>query len=430
MGKTAPRRLRGRVALGSTLALAGLAYSLRLGVPALGAEPPHYLFDEAYTAFSAHRLLIGDTAMFTPAARRFEYAARGWDDLSPTSRAEWSHPPGAPAAIAAGVALFGFNAWAARLATVFASLATLLATASMAGRRRAWAACALVAFDGAFFVLARTAMPPALMTAGIVAGAAMLMRALAGGQKRWVLTAGPAFGFASSVRWTAVPIVLTLLAAACASVEGRRRRLLPYCAACLGIAAATYVCFYAPYFLQGHGLGELARLHLSMLWFHRHLPPGLARTAPWYEWPWQLHPIVFGIVGSPDRPAVVWCEGCRLLWWLLPPALVWATWRARRLHARWLLPASAIGATWLPWALINRFGMAYYLITALPFAACIVTASLPRGSARRVAAGCVTITALWFLAVYPVLAAVPIPRPALNLYARVLGGPTLGGEQR
>lgn len=408
------------------IALAVTAYAVRLGAPSWQTgDAPSYLFDESYTVFTAHRLLAGDARILAPDERRYVTDWPGAGDLSPRSRGEWSHPPGAPLAIAATLSVFGFNAVAARLAAVIAALIALVATAHLAGPRRAWLACALVGFDGAFFVFARTAMPHMFLTAGLTAGAALLVSAAAsprtGRRRALVAAAGAAFGFAASVRWTAVPVAIALAAVTSVSREGRRHRLhrlLPLAAVA---ALAVYLATYLPWLAHGHDLADLIELHRAMLAFHTAMPADAAQSTPAPLWPWTLRAVTFSVERSGDDVRAVLCSGGRILWWGLPLALTVAAWRARRGALRWLIPAAAITATWLPWAVIGRFGMTYYLLPALPFTAVVIARLVASLRFRGACAAVAAVALVLFAVTYPVLAAIPIRRASFARYAAVLG---------
>jgi 4-amino-4-deoxy-L-arabinose transferase-like glycosyltransferase len=416
-----------RLLLAATLGLAALVYGVRLGAPSWDSDRagagPRYLFDERYTAFTAHRLLQGDPTVFEWAARRYEYAAVDTSDLTPFSRAEWTSPPGAPLAVAPFIAAFGFSAASARLASLLAALVTLVALAWLAGLSRAWIACLVLVCDGAFFVLARTAMPYMLLVAGVTAGAALLVRALRSRQRRlaWTLAAGAAFGFAVSVRLTAVPLMLALLGAVAISREGARERFLPSCLIVLVTSFATYAATFLPHFLHGVSLSDVLLFHRRLSWFHHHVPRDYPQTSRWYTWPAVLHPVLFGSRRSPEGTATVWCMGGRLLWWATVPVFLHAAWRARDRSLANLLPAAGIAAAWLPWAALDRFGMSYYLLPALPFVALSLAALLERPGVRRLASTYLAAVVLLFAVSYPVLASVPLPEATLQRYLWAFG---------
>ena len=411
------------IALGAAILLAAVAYFVRLGTPDWGAGAPRYLFDEKYTAFTAHRVLLGDPAAFKWAARRFEYLPAGRADLTLTSRAEWTSPPGAPLAVVPFIAAFGFSATAARVASVLAALIVLAATAWLAGLRRAWCACALLAFDGAFFVLARTSMPYMFLVAGLTAGAALLSHAVQTGRRRTLaaVAAGVAFGFAASVRLTAIPFVACFaLAAALGAPAGWRAMRVPLLAM-IAAALATYAATFVPHLCHGASPADLVQLHRAMSWFHARVPRDFPQGTRWYTWPFALRPVVFDRRAVGGGVAVVWCVGGRLLWWGLLPALLYGVKKVlektRGRGVAQLMPVAAIVATFAPWAALDRFGMAYHLLPALPFVALLLAQAFDRPRAPWSAPAAVALALVMFAASYPILAAVPLSKPTLARYA-------------
>lgn len=413
---------RRRLGLLAAILAITVVYALRLGAAGWGSGPfPTYLYDEGYTAFHARRLLAGDPAVHTPNARRFEYLERGSSDLSPTSRAEWSHPPGAPLAVAATVAAFGFDAVGARLAPLLAALATLVALASLARPRVAPLACALLAADGVFFVFARAALPYMFVTAAVAVGAACLARALVRrGRARtaWLLGAGVALGFGVAVRWTALPVVLAVLLAVAASRVGRRRRIGLSLVGVLGIAAATYALTFTPLLAEGATPSELVTLHREMLWFHRHLPASSGQSTAWYTWATSLRSTLFRAVPRGDVAAIVVAAKNPLVWLAILPALALAAWRSRRGSLRDLLPLAVMVAVYAPWAVLQRFSLSYYLLPLLPFVALTVTTVLARR--RWLLRGYVAAAIGAFALLYPALSNLPVSRATEAAYLAVL----------
>jgi len=237
------------LALVAVLAFAVLALAFRLAEPRWGSpEAPRYVFDEKYTAFSAEVLARGEADLFVPGARRIAYLARRVDGLAPGGRVEWSHPPGAPLAMAGSVLLFGYSERAVRGVSVLAAMVALLATAGMAGRKRAWLACAFLALDPLFFVFGRTAMPYMLLTALVAAGAAVALRAARSsgprGRALWVLS-GLLLGLAMAVRWTALPVAVAIVA----SALGSARRARHGAALSLGLVALSSLIAYGATFV-------------------------------------------------------------------------------------------------------------------------------------------------------------------------------------
>jgi 4-amino-4-deoxy-L-arabinose transferase-like glycosyltransferase len=404
------------------LGIAALLFLFRIRTPSWEGRTPQYLFDECYTAFAAHRVAAGDSVVFERAARRFEYLRGGGADLSPASRGEWSHPPGAPLVMAGAVLLFGFREITVRCVSALAALATLAGLGCFAGRKRAWCAAALLALDGSFFVFARTAMPHMLMVAGIMLGTAALARGLRGSMAPWAALAGALFGFAISVRWTAIPIACAVSLVAFVIA---RHRLRPgvMIAPALGIAAAmgVYLATFAPYLAHGHGWSDLIALHRQMLWFHGHLPAHYGQATPWYAWPWEASGVLFVTRPAPSGVVAVLCVGSPLLGWALLPATLRAAWLAIvRGGATRSLGVTAVAAAWLPWAFLGRFGLSYYLLPALPFVALFVVDLVISLRRRWALPAYVAAAALLLVVMYPVLAAVPLPSRVERAYAKAL----------
>jgi 4-amino-4-deoxy-L-arabinose transferase-like glycosyltransferase len=408
-----------RVAL--LIAAAFALYSYRLRQPDWGSgRPPRYVFDEKYTAMTAHRIVRGDSVAYEWAPRRINY--RPSDDLSPSARVEWTSPPGAPLAVAASVGILGFSEVGARAMSVVAAIAALIATAILAGRG-AWFAVSLLAVDGAFFVLARTAMPYIFLVAGLTVGIALLMRLYRTDEARvgLALIAGAALGFAVSVRLTAIPMVV---GAILASFFAKERRCPWWTPAVVSLAVlVAYAATFFPHVLAGASLGDLIRLHRAMYWFHRHVPPNFSQGSPWYKWPLGLTPVLFSARRSPDGTAYVWCLANKQLWWLILPTLCWALWACGRRSMFGLAAAAVIAGTWLPWAAANRFGLSYYLVPVLPFVAAAAGRAVGAAGAlgRKVGLVYLTVAVVLFMATYPMVAAVPLGAGPRLAYEKVLG---------
>ncbi|MBS2012686.1 MAG: glycosyltransferase family 39 protein [Deltaproteobacteria bacterium] len=398
--------------------------AFRLGEPGWGAgATPSYLYDEAYTAFEAGRILRHDAVVFRPAARRFEYLASGANDLAPTSRGEWSHPPFAPLAVAGTSAIFGWSAFGARLAALLAAALTLAAVARLAGRRHAIAACLLLGLDGVFFVFGRTALPHVFVVAGVTTGVLATRMALVR-PSRWLhaaTLAGFAFGCATAARWTALPVALLVGLAVLGSREGRRLPRARFAGVLAASVVATYLATWAPAWASGMSPRAFVELHAQMAWFHTHLPSCSGASSPPYTWPWLRHPVIFTVRAQGDARTMVAAAGNPLLWWGLVPAVVALAIRARGRGARALVPLAAIVGVLLPWAFAERFGFFYYLLPALPFVAIALAELTAR--ARRLRVVHLALAATFFVASYPVLAAVPLGPSAMELERALHGMP-------
>jgi len=170
--------------LGLLLGLGLAAAAFRL--PGLGYPAEEY-FDEVYHAKTAQQYLRGEP---------------------PT---EWVHPPTAKLLIAVGVALFGYEPWAWRLApalagTLLAPVFFLLARRVTPTERAALLASALLLMDGVYLVQSRIAMTNVFAVLFQLLAALLVVAATESERLRpWhMLGAGVALGLALSTRWTSL----------------------------------------------------------------------------------------------------------------------------------------------------------------------------------------------------------------------------------
>jgi dolichyl-phosphate-mannose--protein O-mannosyl transferase len=262
-------------------------------------------------------------------------------------------------------------------------------------------------------------MPHMLLTSALVVGAALLDRVHLSSRRIAVfrgIFAGICFGFAASVRWTAVPIVFAILAASVVTQPASRRLAPLRVVSILAIALAVYMITYAPFFAEGHSLREFWTLHRSMAWFHSHIDSPTGQASPWYRWPFSIRGVLFGSRGG-EQPSLSIATGNPVMWWLMPVVLAWSLWRwktGEKLSAPIVCTAAVI-AVWFPWAILSRSGLSYYLLPAAPFVAVLLSQLLDTQRGRRpwLYRMCLVGSVMLFIGMYPVLSAFELsPREA------------------
>jgi two-component system, NtrC family, response regulator AtoC len=399
------------------LTLALILLVVRLNEPSWGSSrAPRYVFDEKYTAFTAFALARGEIGWFAPATRRIAYLDGGAEWLSPGGRVEWSHPPGAPLVMAGSTSLFGYSERSCRGVSIAAALIALCAVWALAGRRAGWLACVLLLLDPQFFVFARTAMPHMLLTSSLAAGAALALcaRRARGKRYHW-LACGAVFGFAASVRWSALPIAVAIVVATLAGCRRGRVRLVESAVLAAGAFVVAYAATFGPFLAHGYSAGDLFRWHRSMVWFHDHMPASFPGCSPWYLWP--IRPVLLDERAVHGQVAAVEACSLRVLGLALVPVVLVGIYRARRaMPPTRIVAVSAIVATWLPWAFVGRFGMAYYLLPSLPFVAVLFAQALVRSRRRWVRVAPLALAAAVFVASYPTMTGRPTSRES---YAKI-----------
>ncbi len=389
-------------------------------------DPPGFIHDECYQAFTAHRYAIGDPHAWRWGERDvLEKATQ--DDLTASTTYEWVHPPLAKLVMAGFIRAFGFTPTVFRLGSVLAGLATV-AIALLLGRRLfglgvGALAGILIALDGMFFVLSRVAMNDIYVTVLLTACVAATYRTWVaptdGARRGWALLTGVVAGLTIATKWNAAPtLIVSGLAVALVLWRGERSKLAAVAlwgVAFVALPVVVYVACYAPYLALGHGLGDLLKLQQDIIAFHRGLTSGHSSSSRWYEWPLLVRPVWFyqanGIGEGTLRE--IYGFGSPLIWWLMFPAVIVLAvhaWRTRSVaDAFVVVPFLAV---WLPWAVIGRVTFIQYVLPGLPFGALAIArlASLYGGKHFvKIAAGYGLAVALVFAHFYPILVGRSVP---------------------
>lgn len=362
------------------------------------------------------------------------------------STSGWNHPPLSRLLIAAGIFLAGgqFNpdapaftahqAMSWRLASVTAASLALPALYALGrslglGRAASTLAALLLALDGTYFVLGRTAMTNVFAVLFLVVFALGLSRYLDGRHEGWLVLAGSAAGCALATRWDAVAAwAVGITAVAWRLAAGRAAAAGPSPAGCLrsGLLAglgllvlpvAIYFLAYVPLVLSGSTWAQVLAMQPAMYGSHASVATDHPFASPWWSWPLMLGPVwlFFGYFKAGIVQAI-WAIGNPLVWWPAVPALVLgALYGFRRRAAGPLLIASLGLGLWLFWAIQPRkVVFQHYMLESLPFACLALAGTLDvvaraRPAFRYLPAAWALCACAWFLAFRPLLVAEPVP---------------------
>jgi dolichyl-phosphate-mannose-protein mannosyltransferase len=390
--------LRRRPGLLALLLVALAAAVFRL--PGLGYPPEEY-FDEVYHAKTALEYLRGQP---------------------PT---EWVHPPTAKLLIAVGVALFGYEPWAWRLApalagTLLAPVFLLLARRVLPTERAALLATALLLLDGVYLVQSRVAMTNVFAVLFQILSALLVLRA--GTLERLsvarMAAAGLALGLALSTRWTSL-WAWGFLGLVFVALRRRRlarpRELALGALAFLALPAMVYLASYLPWMVQGHSVKEVLQLQAAIWSYHSQLSATHHYFSPWWTWPWLYRPTWYFWWSGPETVRGIVALGNPAIWWASVPAVLWALatgWRDR--DPRRLFAGTGFCLLYLPWSLSPRtLNFSHYLFEALPYSCLALGMLLDRtwdGRQAPIARGYLVLAAVLFALFLPLLAALPVPQ--------------------
>ena len=388
-----PEPRRTLVLLG-VLALAAALFRF----PGLGYPGEEY-FDEVYHAKTALQYLRGEP---------------------PT---EWVHPPTAKLLIAVGVALFGYEPWAWRLAsalagTLLAPVFFLLARRVLATERAALLATLLLLLDGVYLVQSRIAMTNAFAVLFQLLSAFLLVRAATADRLALgsMTAAGLALGLALSTRWTSLFawgfLGLVFLALRRARAFRPRELALGACAF-LFLPAVVYLLSYVPWMRQGHTPWEALTLQKAIWRYHADLNATHNYFSAWWKWPLLWRPTWYFWWSGDGWVRGIVALGNPAVWWASVPVSVWAVvtgvrWRdPRRVFA-----GGGFFLLYLPWGLSPRtLNFSHYLFEAIPYACLALGLLLDRvWTARRpFAILYLAVTIALFALFLPFLTAMPVP---------------------
>ena len=362
--------------------------------------PTEEYFDEVYHAKTALQYLHGQ---------------------DPT---EWVHPPTAKLLIATGVALFGYQPWAWRLAPALAGILLapvflLLARRVLATERAALFATLLLLQDGVYLVQSRIAMTNVFAVLFQLLSALLLLRAVLEERLglRAMSLAGLALGLALSTRWTSL-WAWGFLGLVFLAVRGRRafsgRELALAAFAFLALPAAVYLLSYVPWMRQGHSVWDVLRTQRDIWGYHANLTASHTYFSPWWTWPALYRPTWYFWFSGEGFVRGIVALGNPGVWWAAVPVSLWALWSGIRWRdARRVFCGAGFFLLYVPWGLSPRtLNFSHYLFESIPYACLSLGILLDRrwdeGQAL-LARGYVVLVAALFLLFLPFLTAMPVP---------------------
>jgi dolichyl-phosphate-mannose--protein O-mannosyl transferase len=374
--------------------------------------PTEEYFDEVYHAKTALQYLHGQ---------------------DPT---EWVHPPTAKLLIASGVALFGYQPWAWRLAPALAGILLapvflLLARRVLATERAALLATLLLLLDGVYLVQSRIAMTNVFAVLFQLLSALLLLEAVLEERLRFrtMSLAGLALGLALSTRWTSL-WAWGFLGLVFLAVRGRRafsgRELALALVGFAALPAAVYLLSYVPWMRQGHSVGDVVRMQREIWGYHANLTASHTYFSPWWTWPALYRPAWYFWFSGEGFVRGIVALGNPAIWWAAVPVSLWALasgirWR----DARRVFCGAGFFLLYLPWGLSPRtLNFSHYLFESIPYACLSLGVLLDRrwdDGQAFLGRGYVLLAAALFLLFLPFLTAMPVPT-AIWSYRLPTGG--------
>ncbi len=333
---------------------------------------------------------------------------------------EWSHPPLGKLIIASGILALGSNPFAWRItgvlfATAMIPLIYLMARRLFKNRWYGVTASILLAVDFMHYAQARLATGETFLFCFLMLMFFFFLRYMqsssteSGG--RGLFLSLLFFGMAFSVKWTAIYgfIAICVLLVVFKWRHGLRRTELTVFLVGGGAAVLFYIATYIPYFLAGHGLGDMIELQFSMLSYHSGLEATHPYSSPWWSWPLMLRPLwlysseidgLFSMIVALGNP-VTWLPGI--------VGMFYVVWQAGRRHE---IRAAFIGvaflALWLLYIPLPRLLFIYHYYPAVLFIILGIVYCLARLNKRWVTIPYLVLAVFAFAVFFPVISGMPM----------------------
>lgn len=230
------------------------------------------------------------------------------------------HPPLGKLIIAAGMWCFGDNSTGFRLPALFAGLLTIILGAVTAQRLfpARWAgplAAGLLAADGFLIAYSRAALLDGFLAAAAVASLLVVSCELS---LLWGCFAGVVLGFAASIKFSGVGVLLPLLFAVAAAKVSPRQKLITLAEMAL-VSASVYVLAYAIGLgMTGKPTGILDVVaDTRRLLKHHSVLTDMKNpaTSGWVTWVLPTRPLLLGITERHGALRTLSTLGNLATWW-------------------------------------------------------------------------------------------------------------------
>jgi len=374
--------------------------------------PPEMYYDEVYQTKTAQQVVAGS----------------GWNDTA--------HPPLIKLLIAGCIFLFGNSSWVWRLVSLFSGygclwLIFLIVRRWTGNMRLAFFSVMLFLLDGIPFTMSRIGMIHMGMLFWMLAALFAIGQSMGldvWNRRRGFLFAGICFGFAVNSRIVGASAAFFLLfpllkiwkTSATAKFAFVRDLFFWF-----GVPALLAYLLPYLYLLFNGAYGtwqSIFEYQKNMLHYHFNLTEWHTYASRWWGWPFLVRPIwlyFIDVSGANEAPETwirgILCIGNPVIYWVLVPAFVWNVWLAMKKQNHFsILILIGFLSQWLWWAFVGRFTFFLYFLTAVPFAAMMISVVLEdlwrrQGSARILAGVYLAAVLVSFIYWYPLYAGIPIP---------------------
>ncbi len=334
-------------------------------------EPPTYMFDEVYHAFTAVEMSKGN-----------KMAWEWWNTPPKGFAYEWTHPPLAKEAMVVGIVILGDvfpkqplgvdgridpNPFAWRFPGALLGVGIIyiiyLLGKELFNERAGLIASFLATLDGLIFVQSRIGMNDVYFLFFMLLAFYLYLKG------KW-LGVGVSLGLSLASKWTALygigvlgglfwlqwllssigvgghefshPTLSPSILKSSHSTQSSNGRgsivnvglskimahhplnyLLQFVLIFLAIPIAIYLLSYLPFFMSGHNWSQFNELQHQMWWYHTNLKATHPYQSLWYTWPFLYRPVWFYVKYETGMIANIYAMGNPVIWWSGIMAVGW-----------------------------------------------------------------------------------------------------------
>ena len=291
------------------------------------------------------------------------------------------HPPLVKLLIALAEKIFGYSEWTARFfsalfGSIIVFLTYLLIEKIFKNKITALLGSLLVAFDGLFFVMSRTAIMEIYVSFTMILSLLFYWIFLESKNKAifWLALTGIAVGLAISCKWTNLSVWGLIIFWSIISWKDINKKLnkkiLQYLLLFLGILPIIIYAF--SFIIWYHGihnfLADVVSWHKNAFLFHKNLTSPHPYSSEWWSWPLLIRPVWFYFQKSNDLVYGILAIGNPFIWWPALILLFWGAWNYLKSKNKMILFCLlGFAFNFFPWIFIDRIKFNYYFLPALFF---------------------------------------------------------------
>lgn len=386
------------------------------------SQPPVYIFDEVYHAFTARAYAENDP-------RGYEW---GHQSAVEGTAYEWLHPPLAKLFMALGILVFGNTSFGWRFFSAFFGVLVVYLVFILGKKIFSPGVGLIAAFficiDGMFLAQSRIAMNDIYLTAFVLLSLYFFWSWWKKEKRASLVLSFFFSGLAVATKWTGAFLGLIFSIFLLKKFFKKKRRFFwlkknfNFFLALFLLIPFIYCLSYTQFWLQGHRWQDFKELHRQIWWYQTNLKATHDYQSPAFTWPLMLRPVWFWVDYQGDKIANIYNLGNPILWWsgaLLLPWFIYGLAKGLKKDENLAFIVIAYFSFWVALMFSPRIMFLHHYLPSLAFLfillACFWDKIFKWKRKKPLFAGLYLLLAgLTFLFFYPLNTGVAMPRTLLK----------------